>query len=238
MALALWMWRQIITHKDKIPRPHPIVAVIAVACGFGMAKLFHVLDSWDYYSQNLGEVFSRGGLSVFGGIIGATLFFWIYSRAKRYPFWFIADLAAPGVILAQGIGRVGCTINGCCHGLEAPSWLPWTITYSPDYPPPSGYENLPGFLGKALYPTQPYEIIFAVALFGMLLKLRGRLKPDGSLFLLYLVAYSAWRLGIGFLRAGTPFVLGLQAAQVISIVIIAITIPALAIRMRRAKTEG
>lgn len=235
LTLGLWMWRQITKHKERIPSPDPSIALLAVLSGLGMARLFHIIDLWHYYRQHLGEIFSGAGLSVFGGIIGATLFFWIYSKVKHSPFWFVADLAAPGVILAQAIGRVGCTINGCCHGLEAPSWLPWTIRYSPDYPPPSGYYNLPGFLGKALYPTQPYEIIFALALFAILLKLRGRLKPEGSLFLLYLVAYSAWRVGIGFLRAGIPFAFGLQQAQIISIVILAIIIPSLAIRMRRAK---
>ena len=233
MTLALWMWRQITKNKDRIPTPDPIVAVFAVLSGFGMAKLFHVIDLWDYYSQNLGEIFSGAGLSVFGGIVGASLFFWIYSRKRHYPFWFIADLAAPGTILAQAIGRVGCTINGCCYGKfceAAPSWLPWGIVYTH----PNSYAPL----GIPLIPTQPYEIVFNLAVFGILLKLRGRLKPDGSLFLLYLALYSAWRVGIGFLRAGTHFILGLEVTQIISIVILAIIIPALAIRMRRAKTQS
>ena len=234
MSLGLWMWRQITRNKDRIPTPDPIIAVFAILSGFGMAKLFHVIDLWGYYSQNLGEIFSGAGLSVFGGIVGATLFFWIYSRAKNYPFWFIADLAAPGVILAQAIGRIACTINGCCFGevceVAAPSWLPWGIIYTH----PSSYAPL----GVAVIPTQIYEIIFNMSLFGVLLKLRGRLKPDGSLYLLYLIVYAAWRVGSGFLRAGTPFFFGLQGDQIISVVILAATIPALAIRMRRAKTQS
>jgi len=238
LSLALWMARQITRNKDRIPPADPSVALPAIACGFGMAKLFHVIDLWSYYSQNWGAIFSGSGLSVFGGIVGATLFFWIYSRKRNYPFWFIADLAAPGTILAQAIGRVACTVNGCCFGKAAPDWLPWTIRYSTDYPLPNGYYVAPELLGKALYPTQPYEIIFGMALFGILLKLRGRLKPDGSLFLLYLVAYTAWRVGIGFMREGTPYLFDLQAAQIISIVMLAIFLPALLIRMRRAKTAA
>ena len=233
LSLVLWMWRQITRNKDRIPPVDPIVAIPAIASGFGMAKLFHVIDLWDYYSQNLGEVFGGAGLSVFGGIIGASLFFWIYSRKGRYPFWFIADLAAPGTILAQAIGRVACTINGCCFGLScelaAPSWLPWGIIYTH----PDSYAPL----GVAVIPTTVYEIIFNMALFSILLKLRGRLKPDGALFLLYLAAYSAWRFGSGFLRAGTPYLFGLQAAQYISIAVLAVTIPALVLVMRRAKTK-
>ena len=61
--------------------------------------------------------------------------------------------------------------------------------------------------------------------FGLLFKLRGRLKPDGSLFLVYLSLYSLWRLGIGFLREGTPFLFfGLQQAQIIALIVLAIAI--------------
>ena len=74
LSLALWMWRRITANKDRIPPVDPTVAIPAVASGFGMAKLFHVIDGWDYYSQNLGEVFGGSGLSVFGGIIGVSLF--------------------------------------------------------------------------------------------------------------------------------------------------------------------
>ncbi|MEE9520183.1 MAG: prolipoprotein diacylglyceryl transferase [Dehalococcoidales bacterium] len=241
LSLALWMWRQITRNKDRIPPVDPTVAIPAIASGFGMAKLFHVIDGWDYYSQNLGEIFGGAGLSVFGGIIGVSLFFWIYSRKRHYPFWFIADLAAPGTLLAQAIGRVACTINGCCHGKfceAAPSWLPWTIRYSTDYPLPHGYFVQPELLGQTLYPTTVYEIIFNMSLFGVLLKLRGRLKPDGALFMLYLAAYSVWRIGSGFLRAGTPYLFGLTAAQYISIAVLAFTVPALVLMMRRAKTQS
>ena len=55
--------------------------------------------------------------------------------------------------------------------------------------------------------------------------LRKKLKPDGSLFTLYLAFYAAWRLGIDFLRDGTPFLFGLHQAQVISIIVLAITVP-------------
>ena len=231
LALGLWMWRQITANKDRIPPVDPSIAVMAVASGFGMAKLFHVIDLWGYYSQNPAAIFSGAGLSSYGGIVGASLFFWIYSRKKNYPFWFIADLAAPGTLLAQAIGRIACTINGDDPGklLEiVPSWLPWGIVYTH----PNSYSPL----GVALIPVTVYYIVFNMALFGILLKLRARLKPDGALFLLYLTAYAAWRAGIDSLRVGTPHLFGLTAAQIIAIVIFAITLPWLVLKMRRART--
>ncbi|MFH1003459.1 MAG: prolipoprotein diacylglyceryl transferase family protein, partial [Chloroflexota bacterium] len=81
-------------------------------------------------------------------------------------------------------------------------------------------------------PTQIYEIIFLLLLFGGLLWLRKHLTPDGSLFLVYLSAYSLWRLGIGFLRVGNPFFFGLEQAQVLGIIVLAIAVPLLTYRTR------
>jgi len=74
-------------------------------------------------------------------------------------------------------------------------------------------------------------------IFAVLLKLRGRFKPDGSLFLIYLSLYSLWRVGIDFLRQGTPFLFGLHQAQIIAIIILVITIPLLAYRTRWVKAD-
>jgi phosphatidylglycerol:prolipoprotein diacylglycerol transferase len=67
--------------------------------------------------------------------------------------------------------------------------------------------------------------------------LKGKLRPDGSLFLVYLSLYSAWRLGIDFIRDGMPFFLGLHQAQVIGIIVLLINIPLLIMKTRWVKTE-
>jgi phosphatidylglycerol:prolipoprotein diacylglycerol transferase len=89
-----------------------------------------------------------------------------------------------------------------------------------------------------LLPTHPvvtYEIIFNLIAFGILFMLRKKLKPDGSLFLVYLSLYAAWRLGGDFLRTGTPFLLGLHEAQIISIIVLLVAIPLMVIRTRWVK---
>jgi phosphatidylglycerol:prolipoprotein diacylglycerol transferase len=92
-------------------------------------------------------------------------------------------------------------------------------------------------LGVPVHPTQLYEIIYLLIIFAVLLKLRGRFKPDGSLFLTYLSLYSLWRIGIDFLREGTPFILDLHQAQVIGIIALAIAIPILALRTQWVRVE-
>ncbi|MDR3289041.1 MAG: prolipoprotein diacylglyceryl transferase, partial [Peptococcaceae bacterium] len=73
---------------------------------------------WSYYSKNLGEIVAvwHGGLSIQGGVVGALLFAGIYTWKKKLPFWELADYAALGLILAQGIGRDANLMNGDAFG--------------------------------------------------------------------------------------------------------------------------
>jgi phosphatidylglycerol:prolipoprotein diacylglycerol transferase len=126
---------------------------------------------------------------------------------------------------------VGCTINGCCYGKPAPDWLPWSVVYTH----PNSYAPL----NTPLHPTQPYEIIFCLVCFAVLLKIRGRLDAmEGALFLIYLIMYSAWRFGIGYLRSDLQFVLGLSQSQIISLVVLGVAIFLLVRMRRRFKTEA
>lgn len=197
-------------------------ALVGIPSGVILSRLLHVIDGWEYYSQYPGEIIGGGGLTAYGGVLGAALGIWVYSRISKFQFGYLADVVAPGIILGQAVGRVGCTLNGCCYGLETS--LPWAVVYT--------HPDSFGRLGVAVHPTQVYEIIWNLLVFGVLLKLRGRLKPDGSLFLVYLSLYSVYRLGMGFLREGTPFLFGLHQAQVIAIIVLAFAIPWLVLRTR------
>ncbi len=200
-------------------------ALVGIPSGIVFSRLLHVIDMWDYYSQHMGQIIGGGGLTAYGAILGATLGIWVYSRFSKLNFGYFADLIAPGIILAQAIGRVGCTINGCCYGIETS--LPWGVVYT-------NAECLAP-LGVPTHPTTVYEIIYLLIIFGVILTLRGRFKPDGSLFLVYLSLYALWRLSSDFLRVGTPFLLGLHQAQVISIIVLAIAVAMLAYRTRWVK---
>lgn len=230
LVLVLWMLWEVKRGAKLSYETIITTALVAVPSGIIFARLLHVIDMWDYYMANPGQIIGFSGLAIFGSILGAALGIWICSRFLHYRFGYLADLLAPGIILAQAVGRVGCTINGCCYGIEAPAWLPWSVVYTH----PESYAPL----GVALHPTQPYELIFCLIVFGVLLRLRGRFKPEGSLFLIYLGLYSAWRVGISFLRDGTPFLFGLQQAQVIGIIVLLVVIPLLVLRTRRARVES
>lgn len=199
--------------------------------GFIVSRLVHVIDQWNYYMANPGAIVGFAGLSLYGAIIGALLAVWVYMRVRRIPFSSLAgvgDAIAVGAPLAQAIGRVGCTINGCCHGKLSPfQSFPGALFYTPRDVIPSQYWGVP------LYPTQIYFILWNLIVFAIVWQLRDRLKPQGSLFFLYLCLYAAGDFGLRFFRVNEPFLLGLHQGQVISLAILVIAVPWLIIRMRR-----
>jgi phosphatidylglycerol:prolipoprotein diacylglycerol transferase len=203
-------------------------ALVGIPSGIIFSRVFHIVDYWDYYSQHPAQIIGGAGLSIYGAVLGAALGVWIYSWFRKLSFGYLADLLTPGIILAQAIGRVGCTLNGCCYGVETTSFC--AVVYT----------NLNSFgpLGVAVYPTQVFEIAYDLVVFGILLILRGKFRPDGSLFLIYLTLYSIWRIGIDFIREGTPFFLGLHQAQVISLIVLIIAVTLLILRTRRVKPES
>jgi len=226
LTLVLWTLREVKKGANLSYETVLSAALVGIPSGVVVSRLLHVVDRWDYFSQNLGQIPGASGLTIYGAVLGAALGIWIYSRFSNFKFGYFADVVAPGIILAQAIGRVGCTINGCCYGIVCS--LPWGITYT--------NQGSLAPLGVAVHPTQIYEIIYLLIMFGVLLKLKGRLKPDGSLFLVYLGLYSLWRVGISVLREGTPFLFGLQQAQVIGIIVLAVVVFLTAYRTRWVKT--
>jgi len=234
LVIVLWMLREVRRGANLSYDTIFTAALVGIPSGIVISRLLHVVDKWDYYTQNPGQIVGASGLTIYGAVLGAALAIWIYSRFNKFQFGYFADTTAPAIILAQAIGRVGCTINGCCYGI--PTSLPWGIVYKNEFS--YGYtasQALPE--GMGLHPTQLYEIIFCLIIFAVLLKLRGRFKPDGSLFRIYLSLYSLWRIGIGFLREGTPFLFGLHQAQVIAIIVLAVCVSLLAYRTRWVSAE-
>jgi phosphatidylglycerol:prolipoprotein diacylglycerol transferase len=207
------------------------VALWGIIGGILVSRLFHVIDKWDYYMANPRQIIGFAGLTVYGAVFGALLAVLIYCWVKKLSFWQIGDVAAPGAILGQAIGRIGCFINGCCYGLPTSSPLGVVYTNPASFCP----------LGESFQPTQIYHMLWDLIGFGILWSLRRRLEPKGSLFLLYLALYAAGDLSIRFVRVGEPFRSGMffnmQEAQLIGIIVLVVTVPWLVIRMWRYRIK-
>ena len=205
-TLVLWVWyflRKVGVRTEDVMG----AALWAIPMGIIVSRLIHVVDKYDYYFHNPGDILGLEGLTIYGAILGGLLGAWIYSRLRRASFAPLADLAAPGIILAQAIGRVGCILNGCCYG--KPTSLPWGFVYPHAGPDP-------------VHPTQLYELLGDLVIFALLFwVLRGRLRPSGSLLAMYLVLYSALTLTVRFWRGDTEQFLGpLQEGQLIAILVL------------------
>jgi len=150
----------------------------------------------------------KGGLGIPGAIIGGALALWIYSRNKKLVFLTWADIAAPGVALAQAIGRWGNFFNQELYG--RPTNLPWKIYIDPAH-------RVAGFTNYDYYhPLFLYESLWNLLNMAILLWLGRRfqkwLKP-GDLFFFYMIQYSIGRFLLEFLRLDASQVAGINFNQ-------------------------
>lgn len=188
--------------------------LLPVLGGILGARLYYVLFNWGHYSQNLWEIFKvwHGGLAIHGGIIGGTLTGWWCARHYRVPFWEMADVVAPTLILGQTFGRFGNFMNGDAHGF--PTTLPWGIVFPPDSI--AGHE----FPNQPLHPTMLYELFLNFCIFLTLWNIRKMGWKPGFLFCVYLMLYSMGRFLVSFFRADSLMLGPFRMAHVISIALI------------------
>jgi phosphatidylglycerol:prolipoprotein diacylglycerol transferase len=171
-----------------------------------------------------------GGFGIPGALLGGTIALWAFARSEKLPFWELADVLAPGLVLAQAIGRVGNYFNQELYGL--PARMPWAIFISPEH-------RLIGYEAVEFYhPLYAYEALLFLGCAALLLWLsRGgfadRLKP-GDLFLIYLSYTSIVRFLLEFLRLDAALVNGINANQAFFGLIFALSAGAFA-RNRRSK---
>jgi phosphatidylglycerol:prolipoprotein diacylglycerol transferase len=169
-----------------------------ILVGLVGAKILMVLTEWSYYRANPGEIFSLSTLmagGVFYGGFLATLFFTIwYVRVNKLSFWKLADVISPALALGQSVGRLGCFSAGCDYG--KPTHAAWGVVFSSTF----AHEVTGVPLGVRLHPTQLYESITTLAIFGLLLWWFPRKKQDGDIFLGYVGLYALARFFLEFLR--------------------------------------
>lgn len=225
--VASYIFTKEIERRKMNPNISTEVTLIAIIFGIIGAKLFHLFENWDAFVNNpLHMAFSPGGLTFHGGLLLVILAVWIYSKRKKIPFLTIADLAAPSLALAYGIGRIGCHLAGDGdYGI--PTNLPWGTNYENGTVPPSsmfrGSEIAKSFPGGVvpdntpLHPTPVYEFLIMAIIFFILWKLRKKLWSDGKLFTVYLMLAGLERLSVEFIRLNPRLLFGLSEAQLIAV---------------------
>jgi len=208
------------------PAEHIInMALLVIPLGAIGARLYHVIDRWEYYMQNPGLIIGGRGLGIFGAIIGGVLGLIVYTRWKKLNTLRWLDIVAPGLILAQAIGRWGNFFNQELYGY--PTDLPWAIYIDPAHRLP-GYENYSHF-----HPLFLYESLWNLLGFAILMllgrKLRNRLR-DGDIFFLYVIHYSIGRFFLEGLKLDVWMLAGIPTARWITGLAIVAAIIVIAIR--------
>lgn len=190
--------------------------LLSMLGGIGGAKLMYIFENVplsDFISSPFTHIFSRGGLTFYGGFIGAVLLFWILTIKNKVSFFKVMDAMAPALAIGHSIGRIGCFLVGDDYGIK--SDVPWAVAFPKGLPPTT----------DPVHPTQIYEVILMGLVFFVLWKLRKRNTPDGWLFSILIILAGIERFLIEFLRSTTPSPIpDLSVAQLIAIGLIVIGI--------------
>ena len=198
VAAAVWLGNRRWVNRGGEPGQVADIALWAVPAGIVGARLYHVATDNNLYfgaGKNPWAALAvwNGGLGIWGGVIGGFAAAALYCRRHGLPTLPLADALAPGLLLAQAIGRFGNYFNQELFG--RPTTLPWGLKIDPTNRP-SGYEQYASF-----HPTFLYESIWNLAALGVLLALERRLRlGQGRVFALYAILYTLGRAWIENLR--------------------------------------
>jgi phosphatidylglycerol:prolipoprotein diacylglycerol transferase len=222
MAIGIWLTAREAERKGFKKEQIYDIAIWIVMAGLLGARLFHVLDHWAYeFAANPIRALYiwEGGLAIWGGVAGGLLAAAILAWRHGWKFSKLLDAGAPGLVLAQAIGRIACVITGDAMG--KPTTGPFGFAYtSPNALVPK--------LGVYYTPMPVYELVVNLGIFALLWQLRKRNLPDGLLFLIYLTLYSLERFFLAFTSSYQILAFGLTQSQIIALISLAIALVLLA----------
>jgi phosphatidylglycerol---prolipoprotein diacylglyceryl transferase len=211
--------------KDQIVHPHEHVGnltLIAAFAGILGAKIFHNLENpGEFIADPVEALLSFSGLTMYGGLIcGGAAGIW-YAKKHNLKVPHMLDAVAPGLMLAYGVGRIGCHVSGDGDWGQVnlrpkPEWLNWLPdwAWAYDYPnnviregvPIPGCEGTHCFvLPDPVWPTPFYEAVMCIALFGVLWAIRKKVGIPGMLFSIYLVLNGVERFFIEKIRVNETY---------------------------------
>ena len=231
--------------RDTYPH-HRIneISMVAVISGVVGAKLFTVIEDLPaFFADPMGNLLSGDGWTIYGGLIGGFLGTYIYLKRKNIPVKPVLDAVAPALIIAYGVGRMGCHFAGDGDwGIVAaaqpdwwflPDWL-WSYDYPRNVLSKAPGNVLPDCVGRycnhlaeKVYPTAVYETLMAFSIGGILWALRKRTTAiPGLLFAIYLVFNGIERFMIEKIRVNDryDFMGGLTQAEFIAVCLVLIGI--------------
>ncbi|ASN04749.1 prolipoprotein diacylglyceryl transferase [Virgibacillus necropolis] len=208
------------------------LVVFAIPIAIISARAYYVIFEWEeYVGGPWWDVFAiwNGGIAIHGALIGSVLTAIVYARVKKVSFWQLVDIAAPGIILGQAIGRWGNFMNQEAHGGPISE-----ATYTNFHQYLSDFIMNQMCIGGTMYhPTFLYESVWNILVLIFLLILRRYNPLRGEVFLSYVITYSVGRFFIEGMRTDSLYVIGqLRAAQLISVILVVGAVALIAYRRK------
>lgn len=209
------------------------IALWCVVGGIVGARLFHVIDAWEYYAADPLAILrvNEGGLAIWGTIVGGPIAGILYAKRHHLPVGRLMDICGLGLILGMAIGRLGDIVNGEHHGALA-AGLPWSVNFM--------HPQTLGEIGVPVHLAVGYELLWDMAVFAVCswLLYRRILPRDSMVFWTMIALYSAGRFVVQFFRLDQPFIFGLSQAQFLAFAVGAIAVWILVYQWTRASRAG
>lgn len=227
------------------------LCLVVIPSGVIGARLYYVLFELDYYLSNPIEILYlwKGGLAIYGAVIAGLLAAFIFARVKKIRFLRLADVIAPGLVLAQAIGRWGNFFNQEAYGLPitdyAWRWFPFAVRID-------GVHYFDGAICTCEFgahlATFFYESLWCLLVFLFIWLLRKRFKHDGDAFLWYAMLYSFERMFVEGLRGDSLWLIardtvswlpgGIRVSQLISAIVFVCVLVFMIVRAVKEKKTG
>lgn len=229
VMLAMKNSNQYDISKDDVVDATLYSSIIAIVC----ARLYYVAFRWESFKDNPIEIINirQGGLAIYGGIIGALLAAYIYTRIKKINSLNFIDFSVIYIVLGQAVGRWGNFVNQEAFGRN--TTMPWGMTSE------TVREELLLITGAnpimPVHPTFLYESLWDIAVFFVLMWFIKRKKTDGEVFFLYMILYGLGRFWIESLRTDSLMLGSFRISQLLALVFVVAFSCLFFIRRRKGK---
>lgn len=245
--------------RKELVEVHPYEMVgnftmAAAIAGIIGARVFHILENWSDFLQDPKDmIFSTGGFTFYGGLIFGAAAVIIYARKFNISALQLIDACAPCLMLAYGIGRIGCQMSGdgdwgINNTHPCPSWIPqwmWSFKYPHNVigegiPIPDCIGRYCHVLPVGVYPTPFYESVVCILLFFVIWACRKKFSVPGQLFCFYLVLNGIERFLIEKIRINTVYTLfghQITQAEIISALLVIAGLIGFVRLQKRAKIQ-
>jgi len=230
---GIWYVTRLATERGFTEDDIMSLALWCVVGGIVGARVFHVIDAWEFYASNPVAILrvNEGGLAIWGTIVGGPIAGTIYARRNGLSVPRLLDICGLGLILGMAIGRLGDVVNGEHHGVAPSIPIPWSVMYT--------HPMTLGEPGLAVHLAVGYELVWDMFVFAVCswLLYRRVLPRDSMVFWAMIALYSAGRFVVQFFRIDTPFIFGISQAQFLAFAVGAIAVWILVYQWTQASRE-